>query len=99
MGKKLNGYYYCLSYSDEHHEVYSIANATREEAIRAAEEREQGFIWSDAETTSSRAKRNEYRLNKNSSCMNTTSHRSNMTGSGQTSKYIVARIRKKGQVF
>ena len=36
MGKKLNGYYYCLSYSDEHHEVCSIANATREEAIQAA---------------------------------------------------------------
>lgn len=36
MGKKLNGYYYCLSYSDEHHEVCSITNATREEAIQAA---------------------------------------------------------------
>lgn len=67
---------------------------------RRPKEREQGFTWSDTETTSNRAKRNEYHLNKkNSSCMNTTSHRSNMTGSGQTSKYIVARVRKKGQVF
>lgn len=29
---------------------------------RRPKEREQGFIWSDTETTSSRAKRNEYRL-------------------------------------
>ena len=36
MDKKLNGYYYCLSYSDEHHEVCSIANVTREEVIQAA---------------------------------------------------------------
>lgn len=36
MGKELNGYYYCLSYDQEYHQVCSIANMTRREAIQAA---------------------------------------------------------------
>lgn len=34
--KNLNGYYYCLSYSDEDHELYSIAEFTRKEVVQIA---------------------------------------------------------------
>lgn len=34
--KKLNGYYYCISYSDGDHELYSIAVFTREEVVQIA---------------------------------------------------------------
>ena len=34
--KKLNGYYYCITYSDGDHELYSIAVFTREEIAKIA---------------------------------------------------------------
>lgn len=34
--RELNGYYYCLSYSEDHHELYSAAEFSHKEMLRIA---------------------------------------------------------------
>ena len=60
--KELNGYYYCFSFDEWSHDLYSITEMSRKEAILTAIDNGVRYIWLSIERVNSRGTRKELPL-------------------------------------